>query len=1427
AFVVPACSLWHPDRAADVHLLLRLCCSRPPHGAGTGASTNNDNDDDGDDELRGAVTRVEALLIPAAARLSAAAAAAAAAGTVGAVQTATSGAALDRRERQFLSRALPPLLAQFAAAPEAACAAADDSDVLVRRPALLEGGGGGVAAGHEQGSRCAGEWVCDRASMDGGSGVAAVAGRRRRRDGSFAEPQETPALPPKLQLPRRSSRLEAARAALAGLNWALCLDVAVECAAGSTPLAYRGRTREADLPVLPSNARMAARLVCFAVLGLLVRQLDSDRLRRLLCLHRTGADSTAGGSSLFHLSTRENTVRVISRSLLKLTCFGGAEGDSAKDWAIEMGWRAHWAWIDIVACLLSMASDGASNVRHITAFSEALLRDVLKAFQRLEHIEHSSTVQLEQAKISACLLALFDNSETYVRRTAASSLAFRCLLAAFRLPVEPKAHATAISSILGRWEDDHLAGCGVPTQKLDHTPLDLVANPFLELLVVVDTALEPSGTIKNDIQVDGSCRAQRNLECDSIQHCAQTLMRNFLIACEIDEVERPARSFEHITSELAAELELRLNQYYRTEFRACKDPSCKGATDFPGSKCGALNKIYATAFLVRGVLKGCLPQDVSAGFAFKELQNVLRPVLGVVHTLLKCTDPFVRVQILETVQELIQAGTHGARSLFNESMLDCVISAVSSVRGAAAQRRTGLNDRALASQLAVKERALVMSVESLCKGLRPAVLRSDLQKARHKGHTSVPRQSKPITGRRESKTVKMDPAAPRLRRPAARLDNVLERLKEEESAIVSAYASLPAPVSTGTASISFPPPAQGPATDHSANAAKPCSGGGDDLSNSPPSPHLAPGRSPRPIHIPADVSVSFPQLPPDGPEVPGRPTSARLSGYLDQALCAVRSSIQHPPAQLGGALRSDLERSISFELLARSQQQELERLQRLAAGLVVRKGSGPGRQDSEKQQVRETERPPRRPLASLENRLAPAVAEHAASNLWEQKRSGERQTLPKDAPLSVEELNGAKGADSPKINLDQFLDGLKGLTIASDNRGSTRASGASRPITDLALGVSEALPSGEKNLAIKPRGGASRKVELRNHATSPILFAVDVAHGLPDALAGKRGHQNTHLATGSAIGEHDLRWAAPAFKPRRVVSSSAAADVARLPPAGPRQVPGTGGAGVTAKAEARRRVDVEASATQTPAAGWAGSTATAAASGLVRPRLRAALEFVLKCLDFGEATAAGPGGRAAKTGGAPGAWDKRASWGAPREECHPPAAATAAGLASSLNEGLRESHGGGGGALHPLLRAVFRLDLSLLVDLCEGLDMTESASQPDAASRLIPVLYITTLHTPALIPAILTNSLHSFRPASDSGLAQLRSHLLPVSRALARLEALVGGARSPAQAIVIVKDQVALNRLARGAAGRPRDDALAGPAAFVHWALAVAEAVGA
>ncbi|KAH9263774.1 hypothetical protein BASA83_012808 [Batrachochytrium salamandrivorans] len=95
-------------------------------------------------------------------------------------------------------------------------------------------------------------------------------------------------------------------------------------------------------------------------------------------------------------------------------------------------------------------------------------------------------------------------------------------------------------------------------------------------------------------------------------------------------------------------------------------------------------------------------------------------------------------------------------------------------------------------------------------------------------------------------------------------------------------------------------------------------------------------------------------------------------------------------------------------------------------------------------------------------------------------------------------------------------------------------------------------------------------------------------------------------------------------------------------------------------------------------------------------------------------------------------------------------------------------------ALHLTLKLVFRLDLSLFIDVCSGVNVPTDDQLRDRVKLL--------------------NWLH--------GIALVHQHLIPISRTLFKVEAQMRSSVSVAQALVIVRDRISMDRLTGGSSLR-------------------------
>ncbi|KAJ3130817.1 hypothetical protein HK100_007389, partial [Physocladia obscura] len=97
-----------------------------------------------------------------------------------------------------------------------------------------------------------------------------------------------------------------------------------------------------------------------------------------------------------------------------------------------------------------------------------------------------------------------------------------------------------------------------------------------------------------------------------------------------------------------------------------------------------------------------------------------------------------------------------------------------------------------------------------------------------------------------------------------------------------------------------------------------------------------------------------------------------------------------------------------------------------------------------------------------------------------------------------------------------------------------------------------------------------------------------------------------------------------------------------------------------------------------------------------------------------------------------------------------------------------------GEGLHPLLKGVFQLDMSLMVELCGSMVMGKAASQS--------------------VSALERNGLKKWL----AGLNELHRYLLPTSRAIFHVETQLSSKLSLAQAMVVVKDQISIRKMTKG-----------------------------
>ncbi|KAJ3414265.1 hypothetical protein HDV05_006794 [Chytridiales sp. JEL 0842] len=106
---------------------------------------------------------------------------------------------------------------------------------------------------------------------------------------------------------------------------------------------------------------------------------------------------------------------------------------------------------------------------------------------------------------------------------------------------------------------------------------------------------------------------------------------------------------------------------------------------------------------------------------------------------------------------------------------------------------------------------------------------------------------------------------------------------------------------------------------------------------------------------------------------------------------------------------------------------------------------------------------------------------------------------------------------------------------------------------------------------------------------------------------------------------------------------------------------------------------------------------------------------------------------------------------------------------------LRSNEGKVNEALHPILRNVFRLDMSLFVDMLSSINM-----------GVYPAMAVGDSSNLTLSEKLLCWII---------GLAEVHEHLLPASRALFKLQRQLPSPITLAQAMIIVKDQVTLSRI--------------------------------
>ncbi|KAJ3069832.1 hypothetical protein HDU98_007090 [Podochytrium sp. JEL0797] len=186
---------------------------------------------------------------------------------------------------------------------------------------------------------------------------------------------------------------------------------------------------------------------------------------------------------------------------------------------------------------------------------------------------------------------------------------------------------------------------------------------------------------------------------------------------------------------------------------------------------------------------------------------------------------------------------------------------------------------------------------------------------------------------------------------------------------------------------------------------------------------------------------------------------------------------------------------------------------------------------------------------------------------------------------------------------------------------------------------------------------------------------------------------------------------------------------------------------------------------------------------MVRPRLRAALELVLRHLVFTHAP------RGAKSPPAhldhsdlidyTDLYSEGLVYGSLVNLAALPVAGNAMGNKQAASFG-EEEETPVSEALHPLLKSVFQLDMSLMVDLCGPLTMGRVASE-------------SILEEEWKGPKRLRKWL--------AGLTELHRFLLPTSRAIFHVERQLASQLTLAQAMVVVKDQISVARMMGGGGG--------------------------
>ncbi|KAI9333453.1 hypothetical protein BDR26DRAFT_868381 [Obelidium mucronatum] len=179
-------------------------------------------------------------------------------------------------------------------------------------------------------------------------------------------------------------------------------------------------------------------------------------------------------------------------------------------------------------------------------------------------------------------------------------------------------------------------------------------------------------------------------------------------------------------------------------------------------------------------------------------------------------------------------------------------------------------------------------------------------------------------------------------------------------------------------------------------------------------------------------------------------------------------------------------------------------------------------------------------------------------------------------------------------------------------------------------------------------------------------------------------------------------------------------------------------------------------------------------SSMVRPRLRAALELVLRHLVFSFPP---KGGGALDQSDFIDYYDLYSHglvYGSLTNLAAFPVAGAMGATTNSNVSNVTEEEQPVSEALHPLLKSVFQLDMSLMVDLCGPKSMGKLASQSLSASE--------------------KNGSKRLRKWL-AGLTEVHRFLLSTSRAIFHVESQLGSELSLAQAMVVVKDQISIARM--------------------------------